>query len=137
MPDLTWEEDFEFWGEQRTSVYDNYGCSSYGGEVECEAMPLNHHYSYPSPNSRQQAIVDGRRKLMEMIQDITESSYELSLKDIVDEQNNLLLMKGVQVRSQKAKRSCKRRKTVREVGFLRPKARTVDLFVLRCSSQSL
>ncbi|XP_057492769.1 uncharacterized protein LOC130778264 [Actinidia eriantha] len=89
MPDLTWEEDFEFWGEQRTSVYDNYGCSSYGDDVECEAMPLNHHYSYPSPNSRLQAIIDGRRKLMEMIQDMPESSYELSLKDIVDEQNNL------------------------------------------------
>ncbi|XP_019181754.1 PREDICTED: uncharacterized protein LOC109176807 [Ipomoea nil] len=40
-------------------------------------------YYHPSPRSRLNAIVDGQRKLMEMIQNLPESSLELSLKDIV------------------------------------------------------
>ncbi|XP_058089806.1 uncharacterized protein LOC131236558 [Magnolia sinica] len=42
------------------------------------------HRAHLSPNSRLQAIARGRRELMEMIQDMPESNYELSLKDIVE-----------------------------------------------------
>ncbi|XP_062096185.1 uncharacterized protein LOC133801965 [Humulus lupulus] len=52
-------------------------------------LPHNHHYSNLSPNSRRQAIVDGRKELMEMIQHLPESCYELSLKDIVAEDHSL------------------------------------------------
>ncbi|PON81542.1 hypothetical protein TorRG33x02_226650 [Trema orientale] len=52
-------------------------------------LPHNHHYSNLSPNSRRQAIADGRKELMEMIQDLPESCYELSLKDIVADQHSL------------------------------------------------
>lgn len=52
-------------------------------------LPQNHHYSCLSPTSRLRAIMDGRKELMEMIKDVPESSYELSLKDIVDDQQNM------------------------------------------------
>ncbi|KAI3460537.1 hypothetical protein Pfo_017200 [Paulownia fortunei] len=46
---------------------------------------LNHHiYRSLSPNSRAQAIVRGQRELMEMVKNMPESSYELSLKDLVE-----------------------------------------------------
>ncbi|GAB2301721.1 hypothetical protein Dimus_035749 [Dionaea muscipula] len=43
------------------------------------------HYQVMSPSSRTQAIARGRRELMEMIRDMPESFYELSLKDIVEQ----------------------------------------------------
>ncbi|KAL2521284.1 uncharacterized protein Fot_25207 [Forsythia ovata] len=49
-------------------------------------LPSNHHYS-SSPTSRLRAIANGRRQLMEMIKDISESSYELSLEDIVEDKH--------------------------------------------------
>ncbi|KAK4433731.1 hypothetical protein Salat_0535800 [Sesamum alatum] len=46
---------------------------------------LSHHISSSlSPNSRLQAITRGQRELMEMVKDLPESSYELSLKDLVE-----------------------------------------------------
>lgn len=39
-----------------------------------------------SPNSRTQAIARGRKELMEMVRDLPETFYELSLKDIVEKQ---------------------------------------------------
>lgn len=56
-------------------------------ETSTTLLPQNHQYSCLSPASRVRAIIDGRRELMEMIKDLPESSYELSLKDIVDQQN--------------------------------------------------
>ncbi|KAL1556968.1 hypothetical protein AAHA92_12515 [Salvia divinorum] len=50
-------------------------------------LPENHQCSCLSPTSRLRAIVDGRRELMEMLKDIPESSYELTLKDIVEQQD--------------------------------------------------
>lgn len=50
-------------------------------------LPQNHQYSCVSPTSRIRAIIDGQRELMEMIKDMPESSYELSLKDMVDQKN--------------------------------------------------
>lgn len=52
-------------------------------------LPQNHQYSCLSPPSRLRAIIDGRKELMEMINKKPESSYELSLKDIVDDQQNV------------------------------------------------
>ncbi|KAL5555431.1 hypothetical protein UlMin_037667 [Ulmus minor] len=52
-------------------------------------LPNNHCYSNLSPNARKQVIADGRKELMEMIKNMPESCYELSLKDIVDEQHGL------------------------------------------------
>ncbi|XP_010270347.1 PREDICTED: uncharacterized protein LOC104606705 [Nelumbo nucifera] len=55
-----------------------------------EAAPLHprrnhhHHYQYLSPTSRSQAIARGRWEMVEMIQNMPESNYELSLKDIVE-----------------------------------------------------
>ncbi|RDX60662.1 hypothetical protein CR513_61177, partial [Mucuna pruriens] len=43
-----------------------------------------HHYRSLSPTSRTQAIVRGQRELMEMVRNMPESNYELSLKDIVE-----------------------------------------------------
>ncbi|KAF3973897.1 hypothetical protein CMV_002716 [Castanea mollissima] len=60
--------------------------------VQYESSPLlphNHHPSNLSPTSRRKIIADGRKQLMEMVKDMPESSYELSLKDLVDEQHSL------------------------------------------------
>ncbi|KAL6958050.1 hypothetical protein U1Q18_040400 [Sarracenia purpurea var. burkii] len=133
----TEEADFDFWGEKRTSVYDNYDCSSYADEVEFQSqtgnadgystnslpfwtsplLPHNNSYSCPSPKSRSQAIKDGRKELMEMIQDMPESSYELSLKDIVDNLKGIVIdekslntkpEEAAQMKQQK-KKNCERR----------------------------
>ncbi|XP_057500147.1 uncharacterized protein LOC130784330 [Actinidia eriantha] len=124
--------DLDFWGEKRSKVYeeeeedDDYGVYSQSPRLWTSASPLlpcNHLYSFPlSPKSRLQAIVDGRRELMELIQDMPESSYELSLKDIVDEQHqglqedekdividetSLKLKPQVQMKQKKKKKNCK------------------------------
>lgn len=52
-------------------------------------LPLDHHYSNLSPLLRTQRIEEGRREMMEMIQNLPESSYELSFKNIVHEQLSL------------------------------------------------
>ncbi|CAL5323966.1 unnamed protein product [Camellia sinensis] len=113
------ETGFQFWGEQRTDYYNSYGDDEVdfqaqtqynGNDGACSPqafwtsktplLPRNHQYSYltspklslsssSSSPSRLQAIIDGRRKLTEKIQDMPESWYELSLKDIVDEQHDL------------------------------------------------
>lgn len=51
--------------------------------------PLNSRYNSStyrslSPNSRTQAIARGQRELMEMVKNMPESCYELSLKDLVE-----------------------------------------------------
>ncbi|XP_047342155.1 uncharacterized protein LOC124945717 [Impatiens glandulifera] len=47
--------------------------------------PIRENTQSLSPNSRTQAIVKGQRELMEMIKNLPESSYELSLKDLVQD----------------------------------------------------
>ncbi|XP_042007399.1 uncharacterized protein LOC121756011 [Salvia splendens] len=97
--------DFKFW-EERLSV--GHRCCEdelfefqMRGEDQVEAsspplwrkpetstlLPENHQYSCLSPTSRLRAIVDGRRELMEMLKEVPESSYELTLKDIVEHQD--------------------------------------------------
>ena len=61
-------------------------------KVQYESSPLlphDHHPSNLSPTSRRKVIADGRKQLMEMVKDMPESSYELSLKDLVNEQHGL------------------------------------------------
>ncbi|XP_051139705.1 uncharacterized protein LOC127257363 [Andrographis paniculata] len=48
------------------------------------SRPLLRRMSPPSPNSRREAIARGRWELMEMVNNMPESYYELSLKDIVE-----------------------------------------------------
>ncbi|XP_057795622.1 uncharacterized protein LOC131011795 [Salvia miltiorrhiza] len=48
------------------------------------SRPLLSHRASFSPDSRAQAIARGRSELMEMVRHMPESSYELSLKDIVE-----------------------------------------------------
>ncbi|XVF61037.1 hypothetical protein PTKIN_Ptkin08bG0096200 [Pterospermum kingtungense] len=106
--------EFDFWSARKSCYYDTFnnldGCEiefQVGGCVEerfghcpiplweadkiTDASPLlpnNHFYSNVSP-TRKQAIEEGRKQLMEMIRNMPESSYELSLKDIVDDQQQL------------------------------------------------
>ncbi|KAI3685727.1 hypothetical protein L6452_34985 [Arctium lappa] len=42
-----------------------------------------------SPSSRAQAIARGQREMMEMVENMPETSYELSLKDIVEQRRDL------------------------------------------------
>ncbi|KAL8030840.1 hypothetical protein ABFX02_14G312300 [Erythranthe guttata] len=55
------------------------------------SQPLlsRHVYTSLSPNSRVQAIARGQRELMEMVKNMPESSYELSLKDIVENRHKM------------------------------------------------
>ncbi|XP_047977579.1 uncharacterized protein LOC125219601 [Salvia hispanica] len=49
-----------------------------------EPLLSHHHYRSLSPAARLQAIARGQRELMEMVRNMPESSYELSLKDLVE-----------------------------------------------------
>ncbi|PIA28498.1 hypothetical protein AQUCO_06900045v1 [Aquilegia coerulea] len=50
-----------------------------------QSNPYNHHhYRLLSPTSRSQAITRGKEELMEMVKNMPESCYELSLKDLVE-----------------------------------------------------
>lgn len=48
------------------------------------ALVPNKNYRHLSPTSRAQAIARGQWELMEMVKNMPESSYELSLKDLVE-----------------------------------------------------
>uniref|UniRef100_A0A803LHL2 Uncharacterized protein n=1 Tax=Chenopodium quinoa TaxID=63459 RepID=A0A803LHL2_CHEQI len=50
-------------------------------------------YQMMSPSSRTQAIAKGRKELMDMVRDLPESFYELSLRDIVDQKPELQTQK--------------------------------------------
>ncbi|XP_022895188.1 uncharacterized protein LOC111409364 [Olea europaea var. sylvestris] len=79
--------------------------------------PLLHHQNYRafSPNSRTQAIARGQWELMEMVKNMPESSYELSLKDLVEhhrietqdeeERSNKKRNHGIQGLHQRAKKN--------------------------------
>ncbi|PPD99883.1 hypothetical protein GOBAR_DD03063 [Gossypium barbadense] len=84
--DGTGDIEFDFWSEREA-------CPSplWGANKVSDASPLlpnNHFYSYLSPTRRRQMIEEGRKELMEMIRNMPKSSYELSLKDLVDKQNS-------------------------------------------------
>ncbi|KAH7520945.1 hypothetical protein FEM48_Zijuj08G0199500 [Ziziphus jujuba var. spinosa] len=113
------DEEFDFCIARESICIENFSdhiSSGGGGELECQAqdsfgaysspfqesnnmtnitdssplLPYNHHYCNLSPASaRRGLILESRRELMEMIHNIPESCYELSLKDIVDQQHGL------------------------------------------------
>lgn len=95
-------------------------------KVDYESYPLlphNHHYSNLSPKSRKEAIAEGRMQLMEMVQDMPESCYELSLKDIVDEQNILedvkegsVIEESTEPQIKKQKKKKKKKKGISKAG---------------------
>ncbi|XP_021274373.1 uncharacterized protein LOC110409377 [Herrania umbratica] len=118
--DGTGDIEFDFWSARKTWYYDTLN-SVDACEIEfpvqacveerfgdcslplrrankvTDASPLlpnNYFYSNLSPRTRTQAIEEGRKELMEMIRNMPESSYELSLKDIVDEQHASEEVKG-------------------------------------------
>lgn len=102
---LEWNEVVEFQKQELIPDDDHYTeayplpfwmCTSPATDSECEISHLlshNYHGTSSCPSSplisRIQAIEDGKRVLMELIQSMPESSYELSLKDIIDDQQIL------------------------------------------------
>ncbi|WJX34002.1 hypothetical protein P8452_22156 [Trifolium repens] len=48
------------------------------------------HYRSLSPVSRTEAIVNGQKELMEMVRNMPESNYELSLKDLVEHHHRVV-----------------------------------------------
>ncbi|XVF17007.1 hypothetical protein REPUB_Repub10bG0079700 [Reevesia pubescens] len=111
--DGTGDIEFDFWSARKTWYYDTFnnldGCElefqvqscveeSFGDcplplwgankvTDDSPLLPNNHFYSNLSPTTRTQAIEKGRKELMDMIRNMPESFYELSLKDIVDKQH--------------------------------------------------
>ncbi|XVF14825.1 hypothetical protein REPUB_Repub09cG0094700 [Reevesia pubescens] len=108
--DGTGDIEFDFWSARKTWYYDTFNNCEIEFQVQAcveesfgdclsplwrvnkvtDASPLlpnNHFYSNLSATARTQAIEEGRKELMEMIRNMPESSFELSLKDIVDEQH--------------------------------------------------
>ncbi|XP_009366728.2 uncharacterized protein LOC103956457 isoform X2 [Pyrus x bretschneideri] len=93
------ENDFDFWKQAHTD--EDFGCyspvtwetktlrSNMKDDESSPLLPYNHHYSIPCPTpSREAIILQSRKDLMEMIEDIPESCYEISLKDFVDDQQS-------------------------------------------------
>ncbi|KAJ4833518.1 hypothetical protein Tsubulata_030051 [Turnera subulata] len=100
------DEEFVFWGGKGTHKYKNFSDRTQfeEGDDDCcsptlwkrdmprafnhEASPLldrRYKNTCTSPRARSQAILEGRREMLEMLRNMPESSYELSLKDMVDE----------------------------------------------------
>ena len=72
-----------------------------------------------SPTSRTQAIVSGQRELMEMVKNMPESNYELSLKDLVEHHR-------VVDATRQEKNVVEERKNLSSVYMKREKSRKVD-----------
>lgn len=68
------------------------------------------YYRCLSPASRTQAIARGQRELMEMVNNMPESSYELSLKDLVEHPHVVAQEKRVEERKLSSKKTVPNRK---------------------------
>ncbi|KDP39435.1 hypothetical protein JCGZ_03717 [Jatropha curcas] len=114
-------EEFNFWGVGQSQYYESITDEDgsereFGGNFEQEfddfsvglwktntsrnvrnetsrLLPVNHPHSNISPKPESKAMAEARKELMEKINDMPESSYELSLKDIVDEKEQLALQR--------------------------------------------
>ena len=87
--------DWRFGGEAKAEEDDSGVCSPplwktspsgspNGGNSPLHRRHQQNHYRSLSPASRMQAIAQGQRELMEMVRNMPESCYELSLKDLVE-----------------------------------------------------
>ena len=77
---VQYEEGLGVWGT----------CKARKCKYECSPLlPRSIHCSDLSSTSRKQAIVEGRKELMEMIQDMPESCLELSFQDLVEERQRV------------------------------------------------
>lgn len=127
--DGTGDIEFDFWSARKTCYYDTFnnldgseiefqvqGCDDekrfgespsplWGANKVTDVSPLlhdSHFYNNLSPSSRKKAIEDGRKQMMEMIGNMPESSYELSLKDMVDDQHVVEVVKEKAVSDHKS-----------------------------------
>ncbi|KAK9757479.1 hypothetical protein RND81_01G165000 [Saponaria officinalis] len=105
------------------------------------------HQQNVSQSSRTQAIAKGRRELMDMVRDLPESFYELSLKDIVDKKAEFGVQKvvveipeekkvgvGKETGSSKVKKSGKKvKKSESKKKILRSRSVDNGRFLLRTS----
>lgn len=152
--DGTGDIEFDFWSERETWCYNSHNMDDDdvdGSEVEfqveaaCDGdspsplwrankvndasplLPNNHFYSNLSPTRRRQMIEEGRKELMEMIRNMPESSYELSLKDLVDKQNSSEMVKEKVVLEDKSFRLETEIRTKRRTAKAKAKAKTGSL----------
>ncbi|XP_039058865.1 uncharacterized protein LOC120202514 [Hibiscus syriacus] len=158
--DGTGDIEFDFWAARETLYFNDEnlddGCQvefqveescvedcpspSWGATKSTDDSPLlpdNHFYSNLSPSRRRQIIEQGRKELMEMVRNMPESNYELSLKDLVDRKNPPEMVKERVVYEDKSLSSgteTKRRKTKTAAGSLsRTKSMEADHFLLKMS----
>ncbi|XP_019436132.1 PREDICTED: uncharacterized protein LOC109342643, partial [Lupinus angustifolius] len=86
--DDTWEDTNRLWLSKGVFDADESDiCSPPLWKTSPSSSPKdeeNNDYRSLSPKSRKEAIVKGQRELMEMVKNMPESNYELSLKDLVD-----------------------------------------------------
>ncbi|XP_007048430.2 PREDICTED: uncharacterized protein LOC18611891 [Theobroma cacao] len=165
--DGTGDIEFDFWRARKTWYYDTLS-SVDGCEIEFQVqacvkerfgdcssplwrankvtdasplLPNNYFYSNLSPATRTQAIEEGRKELMEMIRNMPESSYELSLKDMVDEQHASEEVKGKAIsedenfcsetEAQTKKQKKKKRKKRKAGSISRSGSMEVDSFLIK------
>ncbi|CAL0327434.1 unnamed protein product [Lupinus luteus] len=86
--DDTWEDTNCLWSSKGVFDADESDiCSPPLWKTSPSMSPKdegNNDYRSLSPKSRKEAIVKGQRELMEMVKNMPESNYELSLKDLVE-----------------------------------------------------
>lgn len=101
----TGDKEFNFWGARKSKYIENFSDHITNGDLEFQAkgqMDQDGFGVYSSPLWEANTLIDikcesstsyelseYRRELMKMIHNMSKSSYELSLKDIVDEQDGL------------------------------------------------
>ncbi|RHN69955.1 hypothetical protein MtrunA17_Chr3g0130361 [Medicago truncatula] len=85
-------KEFSFWTSPNTIIKSLEKCDGHDIQLRSnETQELNNHHqcSIVSEPSRSKDILEGKKELMEMIQDMPESSYELSFQDMVVEQHQV------------------------------------------------
>lgn len=80
------DREFSFWGSPNTICYEK---NDHDQLIESNEPRLNGEAKFEHDCSRSKAIAEGRKELMEMIQDIPETSYELSFQDMVLQQQHV------------------------------------------------
>jgi len=82
-------KEFSFWTSPNTIITSSEKCDCHNiqlGSNETQELNNHHRCSIVSEPSRSKDILEGKKELMEMMQDMPESSYELSFQDMVVEQ---------------------------------------------------